>query len=640
MADWNGDGRPDLFGVCGGLQNFQLCKTRQGSQGSSVDFGLELPPNLTEVFPERPSSLGPVEARWTCVGDWYNSGKLDILISDRAVILIRNRGTRQSPLLIETENLQGTDAFVKLVNNPRPADEVYLQAVFGDWDGDGKKDLIVNQESTRKSVKQWRLYFCRNIAEDAAPRFGDPQEITFEDGSPVSIEGPTLADVDGNGKLAILFTSTNCEIRARCITWVEDSRVSLCRQAGGPLHLKPPITLIDRSGAKIPGGIQAQWADWDGDGHRGLMVLDPSPGQIRWYRNLGHANGNVPTLDVARIIRGKDLGRVHLAAPSIVDLEGNGQRDLVMSGNCESRCSGADLRIRRFPIRTSENDSLVVGDGQYIRLGREPGFEKAWDDSSGAQWLAPTLWANLKSGKPVMFVTPFRSQGNVLMCQIQGDAELGYTFAKPLVLPLTKVRGAEAAPIAYDDYDGDGRKDLWVYVNEWEKPGKIFIFPNGGTDEIPSFGEPVLLSLAGKTELKAAMPAPRLVNLDGHKQLSSAEASARNKFSGQFLLYRGDGAKPIRFTEQPRQFSIPVPQALPVPNPGQYASAAQLEAVLKLHGGPWVGSPSDNPFLYAFWAGDLSGNGGLDILLVLGHNWDQGTHLVRSETWLYRGRFK
>jgi hypothetical protein len=111
VCDWNGDGQPDIFGTSGGLQTFQVCYTRKGPQGREVDPGLYLPPNLTEVFPERPSSLGPVQARWTWVGDWFNSGKLDILLSERAVILIRNRGTSKSPILVETVNLQGTEKF-------------------------------------------------------------------------------------------------------------------------------------------------------------------------------------------------------------------------------------------------------------------------------------------------------------------------------------------------------------------------------------------------------------------------------------------------------------------------------------------------------------------------------------------------
>jgi len=286
IHDWNGDGQPDIFGTCGGLQIFEVCHTRKGKTGRGIDHGLIFPPNLTEVISTRSNLQGPVFAHWTWVGDWFNSGKLDILLSSRTVLLLRNRGDRKSPIFIDGVDLEGTAEFKKLVNNPAPPDGVLLQAVFGDWDGDGRKDLlVVRQTFPRAGRPQSVLYFCKNVGKDDVPRFADPKKIKFRDGTTVSLEGPSLADIDGSGKLALLFTSVNCELRNRDINWVTDPRVVLCRRGDNPLLLDAPVTLTTRDKKPILGGIQAQWVDWEGNGKPGLMVLDPSPSRIRWYPN-------------------------------------------------------------------------------------------------------------------------------------------------------------------------------------------------------------------------------------------------------------------------------------------------------------------------------------------------------------------
>jgi hypothetical protein len=115
-----------------------------------------------------------------------------------------------------------------------------------------------------------------------------------------------------------------------------------------------------------------------------------------------------------------------------------------------------------------------------------------------------------------------------------------------------------------------------------------------------------------------------------------APVVGRSHFGGKLLVYRGTGEKPVRFGSLPEEVEITVPQPFPVPNFGNY-DLKQLDLLLKKHGGPWEGRPSANPWLRSFWVGDAQGDHNPDLLLMLGHHWDQGTHLVRGETWYYPG---
>ncbi len=632
VRDWKGDGQPDIFGTCGGLQIFEMCHTKASGKERRVDHGLIFPPNLTEVISTRSNRQGIVEAYWTCVVDWFNGGKFDVLVSQKTVLLLRNRGDNKSPLFIDSVDLEGTEAFKKLVNDPAPADGTMLQAVVGDWDGDGKKDLLIARQTENRMGRRGALFFCKNVGKDEAPRFADPQEIKFPDGKSVSLEGPSLADFDGSGKLALLFTSVNCALRKREVTWVSDPRVLLCRRGEDPLRLEEPVTLTTKSGKVIPGGIQAQWADWEGKGRRDLLVLDTSPGRIRWYRNVA-AERKPPVFAEGEEIRGKDLGRVNHGEPWLVDLAGTGRPDLVISGRFDTNCFGTDLRVRWHPVLKRSQESLAAGEGQFIRVGTEQGFVKSWTDREGAQCDTPTFWGELAEKKPALCLIP-RSQDKLLIFEVLPEKAGGFAFAKPIEVPLGGLKGLEAAPFAYEDYDGDGQKDLWVYVNQWEKPGKIWVYPNQGTTKAPKFGDAVSISLGGKADLRATMPTPRLFQLNGHPALMIAPVAARSHFSGKLLVYRSKGEKPLHFDTGPEEITVTLTESLPVPNFGNY-DLKRLDQLLKEHGGPWDSRPRDNPWLRSFWVGDSHGDGLPDLLLMLGYHWDQGTHMVRSETWYY-----
>lgn len=47
----------------------------------------------------------------------------------------------------------------------------HLVPVVADWDGDGKKDLLVGQ------FMEGKIRFYRNVGEDASPKFGDSRFI-------------------------------------------------------------------------------------------------------------------------------------------------------------------------------------------------------------------------------------------------------------------------------------------------------------------------------------------------------------------------------------------------------------------------------------------------------------------------------
>jgi hypothetical protein len=90
------------------------------------------------------------------LADWNGDGRPDLLVghSDGVFLLYPNRGTKEEPVfgLPEKVELEGG----QFPSRPSP--------FLFDWDGDGKRDLIVGTEDGR-------VWFYANTGTDTAPRF-------------------------------------------------------------------------------------------------------------------------------------------------------------------------------------------------------------------------------------------------------------------------------------------------------------------------------------------------------------------------------------------------------------------------------------------------------------------------------------
>lgn len=156
--------------------------------------------------------------------DWNNDGKNDLISGDAngRVWLFLNRGTQKEPtlgkgVLIEVEGNpivgvrpryeKGKDGNYRLVRNTKDVMGIYSKLHFGDWDGDGLKDLLIGQDGPGGQTLVW----YKNIGTRAGPKFSRP-EIMKVPKPHMSRPSPYLIDLDGDGRQDVLFGTESSRI--------------------------------------------------------------------------------------------------------------------------------------------------------------------------------------------------------------------------------------------------------------------------------------------------------------------------------------------------------------------------------------------------------------------------------------------
>jgi hypothetical protein len=126
--------------------------------------------------------------------DWNNDGLHDLLVGDGAGYLhvFPNTNTNADPRL-------GADTFIEADGKPIKVGE-RAAPVADDWNGDGKKDLLVGN-----FVGNIRVYL--NKGSDTAPLFGSSYNLKLRNGKDIKIgtrSAPRIFDWDRDGKKDIL----------------------------------------------------------------------------------------------------------------------------------------------------------------------------------------------------------------------------------------------------------------------------------------------------------------------------------------------------------------------------------------------------------------------------------------------------
>ena len=359
-----------------------------------------------------------------CVADFDGDGDLDLICGEfvDGLTWYENIGTRTEPQFAAGRRLCNDAGEIRF----------HLQMivpVVSDFDGDGLADLIVGDEDGR-------VAWVRNTGRvrDGMPQFESPVYLRQQAG-PVkfgALSTPFAVDWDGDGRTDIVSGNSAGEIALiRNIGSEETPRWAAPEffTVGGR-----PIRIQAGENGSIQGPAERKWgytvltvADWDGDGFPD-MVVNSIWGKIEWFRNPGR-RGTLE-LEPARPVR--------------VAWEGETPKP---AWNWWTPEPGTLVtQWRTTPVATDWNadgltDLILLDTEGYLAY-----FER-FRAENGELLLRP--------GKRIFHGTN---------CSVYNQKKDGVVDSREGLLRLNAVEAGWSGrrKICFADWDGDGRKDLFV----------------------------------------------------------------------------------------------------------------------------------------------------------------------------------
>jgi hypothetical protein len=343
VADWDGDGKPDLlYGLTPGFRADDAGLWFAKNVGRGADGLPKLAPpvpikaggkkiNLSMVAPavadfngdgvldimagqyyERPGSPGPGNPRGDVFGIYY----------------FQNAGTHTAPRLlpgVQLKDWQGRPICHGFYSNP----------TMVDWNRDGRMDVLVTGGICGKPAAVYLNEGSGKLRPHTIPYRGLMPAMGTEG---TDFAAPVCVDLDGDGLLDLVVGDG-------------EGRVLYYRGLKG-LQYAPPVMIksqgkpIDEYGESDPGEahrgyVKVVFADWNGDGHRD-MIMWTMNGERGWLRGWAPSRfcliffpGTKDPLDFGppEEIRaaGKQIVAGWRCKPDVVDLDGDGLLDLVQT---------------------------------------------------------------------------------------------------------------------------------------------------------------------------------------------------------------------------------------------------------------------------------------------------------------------
>ncbi len=412
-------------------------------------------------------------------GDFDGDGDLDLICGEfrDSFTYYENTGTRTKPVYAAGRALMSAGV-------PLVMDLCMITPTAVDFDGDGDLDLVSGDEDGR-------VAFIENTGKVAGgqPQFLPPRyfrqfaaDVKFG-----ALATPYAIDWDGDGDEDLITGNS-----AGYIAFIENLGGTPIRWAA-PRYLSAAGKLIrEQAGpnGSIQGPAEAKWGysilsveDWDGDGLPDIMT-NGIWGKIVWYKNVGTRTApklaagkpveltlpdGVPTPALAGNWwkpQGRELSTQWRTTPQMIDWNGDGLMDLVMSDPdgylaLYERKRGAGGALSLLPAQrvfwsegasvfdsngrpqNKESGLLRLNDGIFGRRGRRTFCTVDWDGDGKMDIM-------LNSAPNVNF---FRALGR--------DAQGRWTF-KDEGPVSTHILAGHATKPTVGDWNKDGIPDLLI----------------------------------------------------------------------------------------------------------------------------------------------------------------------------------
>jgi VCBS repeat protein len=264
--------------------------------------------------------------------DWNDDGIIDLLVgNDHGEVRVYRGKTKGAETVFMKALLLKTEKEVELISKVHPV------VSFGDWNGDGKIDIIAGGEGpelrffpnigTKGKAKFDDYKLIPGVEMDAeAFKYSSSEEKSFWDNPGLEFiteylgnAAPEIVDWDNDGKLDLLLGSYS-----GLIYFFKNTGTKTKPRLGKPEALKAGGKLLLVGGFSTPRAV-----DWNADGKLDLISGDLL-GRIYVFINKG--SKNKPVLTKGRMIKVGDKS-VMLTARSMVevaDLNNDNLKDLIV----------------------------------------------------------------------------------------------------------------------------------------------------------------------------------------------------------------------------------------------------------------------------------------------------------------------